>query len=125
MPALDIYTYNDEREFFDLLISKGANINIYENFSLLHYAVYNQSYKSVEYLLEKGININTLSTVYFDDCGRDVTALELNKYLDKAVSTPIDIGKKLNINRILLVKRSNPARNIRDIICKEDQQEPE
>ena len=69
------------------------------------------------------MNINTLSKIYFDDCGRNVTALELNTYVDRAAGIDIDETKNLDIKRILLSKGSNPARKIQDIICEQDEYE--
>jgi len=124
--AFKIYIADGESEFIDLLISKRANLNIH-NLSLLHYAVFNQSERGVRYLLEKGMDVNTISPVYFQtySCDKKISPLEFNFFLPEFKN--IDPDKNMEIERILFSRGSKPAREIDDIPCEnvEDEFEEE
>ena len=86
--------------------------------SLLHYAVYNQLYDVVKLLLDKGMDVNTMSEVFIqqDNCYKLLTALEMNSYVVPAVFN-VEEENNLQISRLLLSKGSNMLREMEDIEC--------
>lgn len=115
--AIKIFIKYRDIDILELLINKGVNLNIHK-MSLLHYAVYNQLYDVVKLLLDKGMDVNTMSEVFIqqDNCYKLLTALEMNSYVVPSVFN-VEEENNLQISRLLLSKGSNILREIEDIEC--------
>lgn len=115
--AIKIFMKRGDIDILELLINKGAILNIHK-MSLLHYAVYNQLYDVVKLLLDKGMDVNTMSEVFIqqDNCYKLLTALEMNSYVVPAVFN-VEEENNLQISRLLLSKGSNMLREMEDIEC--------
>jgi hypothetical protein len=119
--AVSIFKKHGDKEILELLIRKGANLNIHKT-SLLHYAVFNQLYDIVMYLLDEGMDVNTKSEVFIreNDCMKSITPLELNSYVFKSFN--VDRRTNFQINNLLSTRGARALRRMEDIDCVQEEE---